>query len=70
MPSAEELEEYLDAMEISELHRMDEAAKIMDAHDKEAAHGNEDPAAASTGRTSRDGAAAGFRGAPSSARTH
>lgn len=34
MPSAEELEQYLDAMEISELHRMDEAAKIMDAHDK------------------------------------
>lgn len=45
MPSAEELEQYLDAMEISELHRMDEAAKIMDAHDEEAAHGNEDPAA-------------------------
>lgn len=54
MPSAEELEQlleagemekHLDAMEISELHRMDEAAKIMDAHDKEAAHGNEDPAA-------------------------
>lgn len=45
MPSAEELEQMLDAMEISELHRMDEAAKIMDAYDKEAAHGNEDPAA-------------------------
>ena len=43
MPSAEELEQYLDAMEISELHRMDEAAKIMDARDKEAAHGNQDP---------------------------
>ena len=43
MPDKEELEQYLDAMEISELHRMDEAAKIMDAHDKEAAHGNQDP---------------------------
>lgn len=43
MPSAEELEQYLDEMEISELHRMDEAAKIMDAHDEEAAHGNQDP---------------------------
>lgn len=43
MPSAEELEQYLDAMEISELHRMDEAAKIMDAHDKEDEHGNQDP---------------------------
>jgi hypothetical protein len=49
MPSAEELEQlmekFLDPMEISRLHQMDEAAKIMDAHDKEAAHGNEDPAA-------------------------
>lgn len=44
MPTADELEEYLDEMEISELHRMDEAAKIMDAHDKEVQHGNQDPA--------------------------
>lgn len=50
MPSAEELEqllenaeEYLDAYEISRLHQMDEAAKIMDAHDKEDEHGNQDP---------------------------
>ena len=54
MPSAEELEQllevgemekHLDPMEISKLHQMAEAAKIMDAHDKEAAHGNEDPVA-------------------------
>lgn len=54
MPDREELEEllekgemsdYLDPMEISRLHQMVDAAKIMDAHDKEAAHGNEDPAA-------------------------
>lgn len=49
MPSAEELEQlmekFLDPMEISRLHQMDEAAKIMDAHDEEAAHGNEDPTA-------------------------
>jgi len=52
MPSAEELEQllevgemekHLDAMEISRLHQMDEAAKIMDAHDKEDEHGNQDP---------------------------
>lgn len=43
MPDKEELEEFLDAMEISELHRMDEAAKIMDAHDKEVGNGNQDP---------------------------
>jgi len=45
MPTAEELEEYLDAMEISQLHQMAEAAKIMDAHDEEVAHGNEEPTA-------------------------
>lgn len=45
MPEREDFELYLDEMEISRLHQMDEAAKIMDAHDKEAAHGNEDPAA-------------------------
>ena len=45
MPEREDFELYLDAMEISKLHQMMEAAKIMDAHDEEAAHGNEDPAA-------------------------
>lgn len=45
MPSAEELEQWLDAMEISQLHQMDEAAKIMDAHDEEVAHGNQEPVA-------------------------
>ena len=43
MPEREDFELFLDAMEISRLHQMDEAAKIMDAHDKEAAHGNQDP---------------------------
>ncbi len=54
MPSAEELEEYLvkgemekhlDAYEISRLHQMMDAAKIMDEMDEEAADGNEVPAA-------------------------
>ena len=43
MPEREDFELYLDAMEISKLHQMMEAARIMDAHDEEAAHGNQDP---------------------------
>ena len=45
MPDKEELEQYLDAMEISQLHQMEDAAKIMDAHDEEVAHGNQEPVA-------------------------
>ena len=45
MPSHEELEEYLDAYEISQLEKMRKAAEIMDAHDKEVEHGNQDPSA-------------------------
>lgn len=54
MPSAADLEEYLvkgemekhlDAYEISRLHQMMDAAKIMDEMDEEAADGNEVPAA-------------------------
>lgn len=49
MPSAEELEQlleagemekHLDAMEISRLHQMIKAAEIMDEHDKEEPDGN------------------------------
>lgn len=43
MDEREDFELFLDAMEISRLHQMDEAAKIMDAHDKEEEHGNQDP---------------------------
>lgn len=43
MDEREDMELYLDAMEISKLHQMMEAAKIMDAHDKEDEHGNQDP---------------------------
>ena len=35
MPSAEELEQYLDAFEISQLEKMRRAAEIMDEHDLE-----------------------------------
>lgn len=42
MDEREDFELFLDAMEISRLHQMDEAAKIMDAHDKEDEHGNQD----------------------------
>lgn len=54
MPSAADLEEYLvkgemekhlDAYEISRLHQMMDAAKVMDKMDEEAADGNEVPAA-------------------------
>ena len=43
MDEREDMELYLDAMEISKLHQMMEAAKIMDAHDKEVERGNQDP---------------------------
>ena len=43
MDEREDFELFLDAMEISRLHQMDEAAKIMDAHDEEDEHGNQDP---------------------------
>ena len=43
MDEREDFELFLDAMEISRLHQMGEAAKIMDAHDKEDEHGNQDP---------------------------
>ena len=49
MPDREELEQlmeqYLDAMEVSKLHQMADAAAIMDAHDKEEMHGNQEPIA-------------------------
>lgn len=34
MPEREDFELYLDAMEISKLHQMMDAAEIMDAHDR------------------------------------
>lgn len=46
MPSkkkvAEEMKQYLDAMEISKLHQMEEAAKLMDLNDKNGAIVKED----------------------------